>query len=227
MLITLFRTIILYALVVVALRVMGKQQISQLQPFEFVLTLMIAELATIPMENTGIPLFKGIIPITILLFIQVMLSFLSLKSQGFRKIVSGSPVLIIKDGVIMDNVMKQNRYNINDFLEQLRIKNYPNVNEIEYAYLETNGEISVIPKAEQKPVVAQDLKLSVSKVKMPLTLILDGVIQEENLKLTNYDRNWLDENLRLFNIEKPNDTLIAILDTNGTFFAQSKQKKTA
>ncbi|MGI6224993.1 MAG: DUF421 domain-containing protein [Peptococcales bacterium] len=227
MLITLVRTIILYILVVIALRIMGKQQISQLQPFEFVLALMIAELATIPMENTGIPLFKGIIPIVILIFIQVVFSFLSLKSLGFRRILSGAPVLLIKDGVIMDDVMKKNRYNINDFLEQLRIKNYHNINEIEFAYLETNGELSIIPKAEQKPVVAQDLKLSVTKVQMPLTLVLDGILQEENLNLTKYDRQWLNENLRLYNIDKISDTLIAILDTNGNFFAQAKRKNIA
>jgi len=227
MVITLFRSIILYILVVIALRIMGKQQISQLQPFEFVLTLMIAELATIPMENTGIPLLKGIIPIFILLFAQVTISYLSLKSQGFRRIISGTPVVLIKNGLIMDEVLQRNRYNINDLLEQLRIKNYHNINEIAFAYLETNGEISIIPKAEKRPVVAQDFKLSVDEVKMPLTLILDGVVQGENLKLTNYDRKWLEEKLKLFNIEKTSDALIAILDTNGTFFAQPRHKNTA
>ena len=122
MLITLFRTIILYILVVIALRIMGKQQISQLQPFEFVLTLMIAELAAIPMADTGIPLLKGIVTIVILLFAQVTLSFLSLKNQGFRKFLSGTPVILIKDGVILEDVMRKIRYNINDLLEQLRIK---------------------------------------------------------------------------------------------------------
>lgn len=223
MLITLFRTIILYILVIVALRVMGKQQISQLQPFEFVLTLMIAELATIPMEDTGIPLLKGIITIVILLFAQVTLSFLSLKNQKFRKFISGTPMIIIKNGVILDEVMKKNRYNINDLLEQLRIKNYHNINEIEFAYLETNGDISVIPKAQYQPITPCDLSIPVNKVNMPLTLILDGVIQTENLRLTNKDQKWLEEKLKFFHIEKPADTLIAILDTNATFFAQAKE----
>jgi uncharacterized membrane protein YcaP (DUF421 family) len=203
---------------------MGKQQISQLQPFEFVLTLMIAELASIPMENTGIPLLKGVITIIILLFAQVSLSFLSLKSQWFRKFLSGTPVILIKNGVILDEVMRKNRYNINDLLEQLRIKNYHNINEIEFAYLETNGEISVIPKAQCRTVTLQDLKLSADEVKMPLTLILDGVVQTENLKLTNKDRKWLEEKLKQFNIHKTSDALIAILDTNASFFAQAKLK---
>lgn len=224
MLITLFRTIILYILVVIALRIMGKQQISQLQPFEFVLTLMIAELAAIPMADTGIPLLKGIVTIVILLFAQVTLSFLSLKNQGFRKFLSGTPVILIKDGVILEDVMRKIRYNINDLLEQLRIKNYHNINEIAFAYLETNGEISVIPKAQCQPVTPQDLNLPVKEVNMPLTLILDGVIQTENLRSTNKDRKWLEEKLRLFNIEKPADALIAILDTNAAFFAQAKKR---
>ncbi|KJS86768.1 MAG: membrane protein [Peptococcaceae bacterium BICA1-8] len=226
MLITLFRTIILYILVVVALRIMGKQQISQLQPFEFVLALMIAELATIPMEDTGIPLLKGVIPICILLFAQVTISYSSLKSQRFRKVVSGTTAILIKNGIILDEALRKNRYNINDLLEQLRIKNHPNVNEIEFAYLETNGEISVIPKAEKRPIVIQDLNLTVEEVKMPVTLILDGVVQSENLRTTNYDGKWLDEKLKMFNIEKTTDALIAILDTNGSFFAQSKEKNT-
>jgi len=226
MLITLFRTIILYILVVVALRIMGKQQISQLQPFEFVLTLMLAELATIPMEDTGIPLLKGVIPICILLFAQVTISYLSLKSQGIRKVVSGTTTILIKNGIILDEALRKNRYNINDLLEQLRIKNHPNVNEIEFAYLETNGEISVIPKAEKRPIVVRDLNITVEEVKMPVTLILDGVVQSENLRTTNFDGKWLEEKLKMFNIEKTTDVLIAILDTNGSFFAQSKGKNT-
>jgi len=203
---------------------MGKQQISQLQPFEFVLTLMIAELAAIPMADTGIPLLKGIITIVILLVAQVTLSFWSLKSQRFREFISGTPVILIKNGVILDDALRKNRYNVNDLLEQLRIKNYHNINEIEFAYLETNGELSVIPKAQYRPVTLQDLNLPVNEVKMPLTLILDGVIQQENLRLANKDRKWLEENLKNFNIQKPSDALIAILDTNAAFFAQAKNK---
>ncbi|MFZ7101951.1 MAG: DUF421 domain-containing protein [Peptococcaceae bacterium] len=227
MLITLVRTVILYVLVIIALRLMGKQQISQLQPFEFVLTLMIAELATIPMEDTGIPLLKGIIPIFILLFAQVGISFLSLKSQGFRKFVSGTPVILIKNGIILDDVLEKNRYNVNDLLEQLRIKNYPNIKDVQFAFLETNGEISVIPKAEQKPVVMQDLHLPVREVQMPLTLILDGIVQHDNLRQSQKDYNWLYSQLRNFGIENPSEALVAMLDTSGTFYAQIKQKISA
>ncbi|MFZ5942628.1 MAG: YetF domain-containing protein [Bacillota bacterium] len=227
MLITLVRSIILYALVVFALRLMGKQQISQLQPFEFVLALMIAELATIPMEDTGIPLLKGIIPIIILLFAQVTLSYLSLKSQGFRKIISGTPSVLIKNGVIIDEALKRNRYNINDLLEQLRIKNYPNVNEVAYAFLETNGELSIIPKYEQKPLVIKDMKLPSKHIKMPITLILDGLVQTENLRLANHDYDWLLETLKKNNIDRPGDVLVAMLDTNGEFYAQVKEKNSA
>jgi len=182
MLITLARTIILYLLVVIVLRLMGKQQINQLQPFEFVVTLMIAELATIPMEDTGIPLLKGIIPIFILLVAQITISLLALYNQSFRKIISGTPAILIKDGMIMEKELKKNRYNINDLLEQLRIKNYPNVNEVAFALLETNGELSIIPKSEQRQVVVKDLNIATKPVKLPLTLILDGIIQQKIYK---------------------------------------------
>ncbi|MDK2823986.1 MAG: hypothetical protein PWQ67_324 [Clostridia bacterium] len=224
MLITLARTIILYLLVVIVLRLMGKQQINQLQPFEFVVTLMIAELATIPMEDTGIPLLKGIIPIFILLVAQITISLLALYNQSFRKIISGTPAILIKDGMIMEKELKKNRYNINDLLEQLRIKNYPNVNEVAFALLETNGELSIIPKSEQRQVVVKDLNIATKPVKLPLTLILDGIIQQKNLQAINADQRWLQENLNMFGIKKPNDALIAILDSNGIFYAQAKQK---
>lgn len=227
MLITLFRSIILYILVIIALRVMGKQQISQLQPFEFVLTLMIAELATIPMENVGIPLMRGIIPIVILLFAQISISFLSLKSQSFRKFVSGTPVILIKDGKIMDEVLKKNRYNINDLLEQLRIKNYPDIKDVAFALLETNGEISVIPKGAKMPVVKEDLDLPTQQTQMPLTLILDGIIQHDNLRLSQKDYDWLSSQLNKYGIKNPSDALIALLDTNGCFYAQGKQNFSA
>ncbi|NLW23919.1 MAG: DUF421 domain-containing protein [Clostridia bacterium] len=224
MLITLLRTIILYILVVLALRVMGKQQISQLQPFEFVVALMLAELATIPMQDTGIPLLKGILAIVILVAMQVGISYLSLKSQTFRRVISGTPLVLIENGKIMEKELQKSRYNINDLLEQLRIKNYPNINEVAFALLETNGELSIIPKAEQKPVTVQDLNIFSQTVQLPLTLVVDGVVQQDNLQKRGLSEDWLVQELQKFDISKPRDALIAILDTSGIFFAQPKEK---
>jgi len=227
MLITLIRTIILYILVVVSLRLMGKQQIGELQPFEFVVTLMIAELATIPMEDTGIPLLKGVIPIIILLAAQITLSLLSLKNQRFRKLICGAPTILIKNGKIMEKEMAQIRYNINDLLEQLRIKDYPNLTDVEFAILETNGELSVIPRAEKQPVTVKDLNIIAKPVNYPVTLVVDGKVQTQNLREVNYTYDQLLTQLKAFNIQKPAEALIAMLDTSGNFFAQTKEKADA
>ena len=222
MLITIIRTIILYIMVVFVMRLMGKRQIGELQPFEFVVTLMIAELAAVPMEDTGIPLLKGIIPVFILLAAQITLSYFSMKHQGFRKIVCGTPSILISNGKIIDKELRELRYNINDLLEQLRIKDYPNVNEVEYAILETNGELTVIPKAEYRPTVVKDINVFPAPPKLPVTLILDGIIQKENLDRLNLNREWLQNQLLSYSIKKPEEALIAILDTNGAFYAQNK-----
>lgn len=222
MLITVIRTIILYIMVVFVMRLMGKRQIGELQPFEFVVTLMIAELGAVPMEDSGIPLLKGIIPIFILMAAQIFISYFSMKSQSFRKIVCGSPSILINKGKIVERELQEIRYNINDLVEQLRLKGYPNINDIQYAILETNGELAVIPKAQYEEVRLKDIDIFPKESKLPITLIIDGKLQMDNLAKENINREWLQEQLIRFNIKKPEETLVAILDTEGNFYAQPK-----
>lgn len=222
MLITIIRTIILYIMVVFVMRLMGKRQIGELQPSEFVVTLMIADLAAVPMEDSGIPLLRGIIPIIILLAAQIFISYFSMKSQIFRQIVCGSPSILISKGQIMIKELQEIRYNINDLIGQLRLKGYPNINDIEYAILETNGELTVIPKAQFDEVQLRDINIFPAEPRMPITLIIDGKLQRGNLAKENLTREWLQQQLSKFNIKNPEDTLVAILDTDGNFYAQSK-----
>jgi len=221
-LITIIRTVILYIMVVVVMRLMGKRQIGQLQPFEFVVTIMIAELASIPMEETGIPLIRGLTPIIILFILHVTISLLNLKSQSFRRIICGTPSVLIEKGEIKEKELRKLRYSMSDLLEQLRVKNYPNINDVEFAVLETNGQLSVIPKAEKQPVVAEDLSIINPPNQLPLTLVLDGVVQQKNLDRLNLDKQWLLTQLKAFGIAGPEDALIAIVDTSGQFYAQPK-----
>jgi len=224
-LITIIRTVILYITVVVVMRLMGKRQIGQLQPFEFVVTIMIAELASIPMEETGIPLIRGLTPIIILFILHVTISLLSLKSQSFRRIICGTPSVLIEKGKIKEKELRKLRYSMSDLLEQLRVKNYPNINDVEFAVLETNGQLSVIPKAEKQPVVAEDINIVNPPAQLPLTLVLDGVVQPKNLDRLNLDKQWLLTQLKAFGIAGPEDALIAIIDTGGQFYAQPKAAK--
>ena len=150
MLITFIRTIILYLLVITAIRVMGKRQIGELHPSELVVTIMISELAAIPMQATSVPLIYGILPILTLIIAEVLFSYITLKSEKARSIISGKPSILIKNGIINENELRKLRFNLNDLLEELRINNYPNIKDVEFAILETSGQLSVIPKSQKE-----------------------------------------------------------------------------
>lgn len=216
------RTLVLYTIVVIAMRVMGKRQIGQLQPFELAIAIMISELASVPMQNTGIPLVNGVVPILTLLIAQLIISFVSLKSVKARGIICGRPSILIENGIILEDNLKNEMYTINDLLEQLRIKDTPNISDIEFAILETNGQISVIPKSQKRPVSPEDLQLTTKYEGLPLDLIVDGTVINNNLKKANLGERWLKQQLGKFGIEKIKDVLFASLDSQGNLYCQKK-----
>ncbi len=222
MLIVIARTLILYSMVVIIMRVMGKREIGQLQPFELVIAIMISELAAIPMQNTGIPLINGIAPILTLLMAQVVLSYISLKSNRARAIICGTPSVLIENGKIKENELKKLRYNLNDLLEQLRAKNVPNISDVEFAILETSGQLSVMPKSQKRPVIPEDMNLPTKYEGLPYPLIIDGEILHKNLQKLNLDVAWLNQELSNFNITDAKHVLFASLDTQGNLFYQKK-----
>lgn len=222
MLIVLVRTLILYAFVVIAMRIMGKRQIGQLQPFELVVTIMLSELAAIPMENPGIPLINGITPILTLLVAQVILSYISLKSNRARAVICGTPSVLIENGKIMEPELHRLRYNLSDLMEQLRAKNIPNISDVEFAILETSGQLSVLPKSQKRPVNPEDINIATNYEGLPNTLIMDGHIIHKNLQKLNLSIQWLEQQLKINGIAKPSDVLFASLDTAGKLFFQKK-----
>lgn len=224
MLIILFRAVILYFAVVFIMRIMGKRQIGQLQPFELVIALMISDLAAMPMQNTGIPLIHGIIPIITLLVLQVLISTLQLKSEAARLFFCGHPSILIEKGKINIKELRENRLNLNDLLEELRLKDYYNLEDIEYAILETRGQITIIPKSELEPATRKDLNVQSSQNSLPVTLILDGRVNNKNLKLINKDKSWLDKQLKKQNISSADEIFLALLDSQGKFIYQLKKE---
>lgn len=222
MLIVLMRTLILYAFVVVAMRIMGKRQIGQLQPFELVVTLLLSELAALPMENPGIPLINGITPILTLLVAQVILSYISLKSERARAIICGTPSVLIENGKIVEPELQRLRYNLSDLMEQLRAKNIPNVADVEFAILETSGQLSVVPKSQKRPVIPEDFQLKTKYEGIPYTVIMDGHIIHKNLTKMNLDVNWLRQQLNSQGIQRPEDVFFASLDSEGKLYYQKK-----
>lgn len=221
MLIVFFRTLILYLLVLVVLRLMGKRQIGQLQPFEFVVTLMIADLVAVPMQDKEIALINGVVPVLTLLLAQVAISYLSLKSIPVRRIICGRPSVLMENGRIVHSELKRNLFNLNDLSEQLRTKGYANLGDVEFAVLETNGDLSIIPKSQKRPVSPEDLKIPTTYEGLPLLLIIDGSIQRENLVKTRLTEEWLRSKLMKNNLT-PETTLVALLDTQGRLFFQEK-----
>lgn len=223
MIVIFFRTIILYGLVMIVMRLMGKRQIGQLQPFELAIAIMISELAAVPMQDTGIPLVNGIIPILTLLFSQILISLISLKSVKARALICGRPRVLIEKGKIIESNLIKELYTINDLLEQLRINNVPNIADVDYAILETNGQLSIIPKGKKRPVTPTDMQLSVGNDGLPLDLIIDGEIIETNMKAAQVNTQWLKDELKKQGISKVEDVLIASIDINKKLFCQSKE----
>lgn len=222
MILVIIRTLILYTATVLLLRIMGKRQIGQLQPYELVVIIMISELAAIPMQNTGIPILNGIIPIIILVAAEITLSYISLKSEKARGMICGKPSILIENSKIIETELQRLRYNINDLLEQLRLKNVPDITDVEYAILETSGQLSVILKSEKRPVQPMDLNILPPSEFLPVTLVIDGQIIQQNLSKMNIDAHWLQRKLDESGINSPQKILLATLDIHGNFYYQVK-----
>jgi len=222
--ISFIRTVILYILVVFALRVMGKRQIGELQPSELVVAIMISDLATTPVSDINIPLMAGIIPILTLLVFEVVISFTTLKSEGFRNLLSGKPAVIIKNGVISQRELKKMRFSIEDLLEQLRLKDIFSISDVYMAILETNGELTVVEKSSKKTVTAEDLNLTVKQEKIPLVIISDGKLRKEHLQESGFDKKWVLDTIREYNIDKIEDVFIFSIDDDDKYTLQIKSK---
>lgn len=219
-----YRTVLIYFFVLVVVRLMGKREIGQLSPFDFVVAIIIAELAAIPMESPGLPLWKAVLPMVTLAFLEVLLSYLALHSTTLRKILDGQPQLVIKNGYILKKELRKARYNLNDLLAQLREKGIVHVDDVAYGILETSGKLSVIPRPKKRPVTPEDLGLTPKKEHLPVILLMDGKIIKENLRLAGVDEVWLKKRLSRAKLE-PKDIFLAVLGADGKIFI-NKQKST-
>lgn len=224
MLVVFVRALILYILVVIVMRIMGKRQIGQLQPFELAIAIMISELAAVPMQNTGIPLINGIIPILTLLIAQLLMSYLSIKSIRLRAIICGKPTILIEKGQIREKALRDELYTVNDLLEQLRINNFQNIADVEYAILETNGQVSIIPKSQKRPLTPQDMNIKTEYEGICIDIIIDGRVLSENLRLAGKDMQWLISELHKKQYGSPQEILFAYIDPSGKLVIQPHEK---
>lgn len=225
MLVLVIRTLILYGVVIMALRIMGKRQLGELQPSELVVAIMISDLASVPMQAIDIPLLSGIIPVMTLIVAEVMMSYFSLKSKKIRKFLSGEPSIVIYNGHINEVEMARLRFNINDLLEELRLNGCHDISDVDVAIVETSGKLSVISKDKGRNVTVDDLKLeNVRRDGLPCTVISDGVINKVELARANKDDIWLKTELRKRGVEKIKDVFIASIDAEDEIFLQLKNK---
>ncbi|SBV99680.1 conserved hypothetical protein [uncultured Eubacteriales bacterium] len=219
MVIAFLRTIILYLLIIVGIRLMGKRQVGELEPSELVLSLIIADLAAVPMQDFGIPLLSGIIPILTLLCITMILSVLTMKSIKFRAIICGRPSIIVDNGKLRQLEMAKNRFTVDELIEELRMKGFTDISTVKYAILETNGRLSVLPYADQLPVTARQMAVASDELGLPVVIINDGRVLERNLKSRGLNGEWLEKRLVEHDVRSPQDVyLLTVDEQNRVYF---------
>lgn len=218
---SLIRTVILYILIIAGVRLMGKRQVGELEPSELVLSLLIADLASVPMQDLGIPLHAGVVPILALLSLTMILSVLTMKNVKFRALLCGRPSVVIRNGQIDQLEMRRNRLTVDELLEELRNQGYTDPSQVKYAILETNGRLSVLPYANLKPATIQQLHLDSRESGLPLVIINDGRLLEHNLRQLGYDQKWLEKRLSERECPDPQHVFLMTVDeAGGIYFAR-------
>lgn len=229
MTIVLIRTVLLYMIVLLVMKVMGKAELSKMSPFQLIVVFMIAELASIPIESPEVSMLTGVTAIFTLMFLQVLISFISLKSESFKNFFSGKPSILIEKGAINQKELKKLRITINDLMEQLRLGSASSISEVEYAIMESNGDLSIIQKAENKPLTAKDLSIEKPREIMPMVLISDGILYQKNAAQAGWDESQLQNALSEAGISGYAEVFLVFCDANAKLhiFVTDEDGKTA
>lgn len=210
MITTIIRTIILYVFVTFAIRVMGKRQIGDMQPNELVITLLISEIVAIPLQDISQPILSGVVAIFMLIVLEIVMSVLSLKSVGVRKFMSGNSVVIINNGVVDQNAMRNVRMTVLDLIEQLRGQNVFDISTVAFAVLEVNGNLSVLLKSGDQPATAKDVGIKKESQALPLPVVSDGKILKDSLKALSITKEDVTKKLRANHFELNNVFLMTL-----------------
>lgn len=220
MLVPFYRTLILYFFIILAVRLMGKRQVGEMQPAELVITILVSAVASVPMQDLNIPLAHGIIPILTLVGAEVLISTVTLKNLRLRRFLSGSPITIIEDGVFRQAELKKLRLSLDDVLEDLRLKDVFDIRDIKTAYVETNGQLSVLLKSRAQPVTARMLSLSPDQQEPFFVIISDGRVIDMNLTQVGKSHEWLEHVVAANGKKAPSEVFFLLADRAGaTIFA--------
>lgn len=223
MFVVLIRTVVLYLFIVFGIRLLGKRQVGELEPAELTLALIIADLASVPMQDNGIPLLAGLIPIVVLLCIATILSVLSARFIRFRSLLCGRPSLVIQNGMVLEKELRKNRLTVDELMEELRMQGCPDFRDVKFAVLETNGMLSVIPYTAQRPVTPAQLGMAPEEPGLSVILISDGRVLGNNLKMRGYEEGWLLKQLNSYGLKSPRQAFLMTVDETGQTYCIPKE----
>lgn len=219
------RCLLLYGLVLAAMKLMGKRQLGQLQPFELAAVLIISEMASLSIQSNSVPLLYSVIPIVTIALLQIMVSLANLKSQRLRDLICGKPDALIAEGRLQEKTLRRLRLNLNDLEEMCRAQGFFDISAVEWAIMETNGQLSILPKAGKRPVETGDVLKEPPRQEPARLLVMDGQINDKELREAGRDRPWLEARLTRLGLTAA-QTLVAGMDGEGRFFAQEKEGRT-
>lgn len=223
MVIAFFRTIILYLLLIIGIRLLGKRQVGELEPAELVLTMILSDLAAVPMQDFGLPLIYGVVPIITLLCLTMILSVLTMRSVRLRAILCGKPSIVVRNGTLCQQEMRKVRMTVDELLEELRLQGITDLTTVKYAILETSGSLSILLYEQDQPVTPKQLSLDCKTPSLPIVIINDGRVLDKQLKWLGYDRKWLQKQLRCRNFSDPKQVFLLTADETGVVFCAGKE----
>lgn len=218
-----WRTIFFYFFLLIAVRLMGKHSLNQLSPFDFVVTIMLAETAVMAIEQPQMSVMTGIVPIALLVALEIALAFLGLKFRPLRRWIGGQPAVVIRDGRIVEEELRRLRYNLDDLLEQLRLKNAPNIADVDYAVWEASGQLSIVPKAHRRPVQPADMGMDPVRDGLPVVLVSDGVVDKKALQQAGLTLPRLKTLLEQHHMGPVEQVLLASLDQQDNLWLQTRK----
>ena len=217
------RTVILYFAILISMRIMGKRQLGEMEISEFIVAALIADLAATPLQDIGIPLLNGLVPIIIMFCFEIIIAGLNMRSVKLRKLTYGRPEVIIRNGRIIREAMHKNRFTLDELMQELRAQGLTDTAQVEYAVLETNGQLSIILKSGNQPATASQMGVDADDVSYAHIIINEGRILDNNLKLLGRDRRWLANELKRQNLRSADEVYILTLSENGSVFCQAKE----
>ena len=225
MILSYIRTIILYLILIIVIRLLGKRQIGEMEASEFVVTMLVAILAAIPMQDGGIPLSSGLVPILTVLGVELVLSTLSLHSVKFRRLLCGKPVILIENGRVLQDNLRKTRVTLDELTGHLREKDVLEIQAVQYAILETNGNLSVFPYPKEKPASAKDAGIQPKAQYLPITIISDGYLSQENLQQADKDEAWVHQALSQYRACVANTWLLTVDKADHIFWLGKENRQ--